>query len=200
MAESVATKNTDRRTSAKQKLPTPNETSIHEILHHDHLKVSDMFFQYDQLEDEKEKEILAQAIVRELFVHAMVEEQVVYSAVRKEAADDEETEDLMDEAQTEHHVVNLLMAEISAMQSGDDLYDAKICVLGESVRHHVREEEKNMFAKMKEAEMDLEKLGQKFLDKKADMLALTFEEITSELNKKLEEQKVTVTKKKKAHK
>jgi hypothetical protein len=156
-----------------------------------------MFFQFDQLENEDEKQTLVQKIIRELFIHATVEAQVVYSAIRKEATDLSETEDLMDEAVTEHHMVKLLMSELSHMEADDDFYDAKVCVLGELVRHHVQEEEKNMFAKMKEADMDLKKLGQKFLTQKEQFLTMPDKEIVQALDKQLEEKDQTVKQKRK---
>jgi hemerythrin superfamily protein len=94
--------------------------------------------------------------LKELYVHATVEEEIVYPAIRK-AVDD--SEDMMDEADTEHHVVKLLMAELSHMKADDDHFDSKVTVLCELVSHHVAEEEKEMFDEMNEADMDLDALG-----------------------------------------
>lgn len=195
MPQFVATKDSNKRHLTAEDKTLLDELSIDELLHKDHLKVSDMFFQYEQLEENKEKQKLAQKIISELAVHSIAEEQTVYTAVRKEAGDDTEINNLLDESETEHHIVTVLMSELCAMQPDDEFYDAKICVLGELVRHHVREEEKYMFAKMKEANMDLEKLGQKFIVKKEELQTASMEEISEMLDQQLRASEAVGTKK-----
>lgn len=134
-----------------------------QLLHQDHRKVKELFFQFSQAQKNSEKEQLVKTILKELFVHATLEEEIVYPAIRKEVDD---SEDMMDEADTEHHCVKLLMAELSAMNASDDHFDSKVTVLGELVSHHVEEEEKEMFHEMHEAEMDLEELGAALMKRK----------------------------------
>ncbi len=172
------------------KLAPKDTKNADEILHGDHLKVNDLFFQFERLNDLKEKHVLVQTIIKELVVHAAIEEQIVYPAVRKQAAEDDETANLMDESETEHHILKLLMSELLNMSPHDKLYNAKVCVLSELVRHHVREEEKYMFAKMKDAGMDLEKLGQRCLAKKEELQSLTYGEISDRLDKELQEEAI----------
>src|ERR1700721_1128992 len=112
--KNTATKTLPKASPEKisQEQPYTGDNVI-ELIHEDHRKVKEMFFQYEQLEDKSEKEQLAKTIIKELYVHATVEEQVVYPAVRKEA---EDADCLIDEADTEHHVAKLLMTELSSMK------------------------------------------------------------------------------------
>ncbi len=142
-------------------------TDLLQVLHKDHKNVSELFFQFSQEDDDKEKKAIVTRIIKELTLHAKAEEDVVYPAVR-DGADD--AEDIMDEADTEHHVVKFLLAELSDMSPKDEYFDAKVTVLCELVKHHVEEEEKEMFDKIKDADLDLEALGQEFLDHKEEAL------------------------------
>jgi len=166
---------------------TESSSDITELLHRDHLKVSDMFFKYTTLDDNKAKQHLAQQIIQELFVHATVEEEVVYSRVREEGEEQEETKEMIDEAETEHHLVKVLMAELAAMKPADDLYDAKVTTLAELVRHHVREEEKYMFDKMRMSGMDLEEIGSEFLERKGEVSSEYDPDAVKEIWDELEE-------------
>lgn len=141
---------------------------ITELLHEDHMKVSELFFQFSKSEDESEKEDLVQQILTELYVHAKVEEEVVYPAVEEEA---EEGEELVGEAEVEHKMVKYLMAELSEMTGDDEELDAKVTVLCELVKHHVREEEKEMFKKLRESGADLEELATQAQERKEELMA-----------------------------
>jgi|AGTN01.2.fsa_nt_gi hypothetical protein len=153
---------TKKNTSSKQ-ANKDNAVDVTQLLHADHQKVADLFFQYNELEkdDIQGKDELATDIINELTLHANVEEQVVYPAVRKA---DKESEEMMDEADTEHHVVKFLLSELSEMSADEEYFDAKICVLRELVNHHVQEEEKEIFEALKD--VDLEALGDKVIKAK----------------------------------
>jgi hemerythrin-like domain-containing protein len=81
-----------------------------------------------------------------LKVHAQIEEEIFYPAVRAQI----DQPDLMDEALVEHAGAKELIAQLETMDSGDDLYDAKVTVLGEHIDHHVEEEEGEMFPRQRE--------------------------------------------------
>jgi len=138
-------------------------TDLLQILHKDHRTVSELFFQYSQKDQDKEKKAIVAEIIKELTLHAKAEEEIVYPAVRN---GEEDVEDLMDEADTEHHVVKFLLAELGEMSPKDDHYDSKVTVLCELVKHHVDEEEKEMFEKIKLSDLDLDALGKEFLERK----------------------------------
>ncbi len=74
---------------------------------------------------------------------------------------------MMDEADTEHHVVKFLLAELGNMKPSDDHFDAKVTVLCELVKHHVEEEEEEIFEKLKDADVDLKELSQKYVERRA---------------------------------
>lgn len=142
--------------------PKTPALTVTELLHQDHQRVRDLFFQFKESEED-EKEELVDEILTELYIHSTVEEEIVYPAVAKEA---DEAEDLVDEAETEHRVVKFLMAELSEMASEEDQYEAKVTVLCELVGHHIREEEKEMFKKLRESGADLKELAQKVQERK----------------------------------
>jgi hemerythrin-like domain-containing protein len=90
---------------------------------------------------------LARQICMELTVHAQIEEEIFYPAVREAI---KET-DLLDEAEVEHQSAKELMAQIEAGTEADDMFDAKVKVLGEYVDHHIKEEKNELFAKARAA-------------------------------------------------
>jgi hemerythrin superfamily protein len=153
--------------------------TITELLHEDHQKVKDLFFQFTETESSDEKEQLVHQILTELFIHATVEEEIVYPAVEVEA---EDAEDLIDEAETEHHVVKVLMAELSKMTAEDDHFESKVTVLCELVSHHVREEEKEMFQKLRESDADLEELAEQVQERKQSLIGKPLPDMTATLS------------------
>ena len=113
-----------------------------------------------------EKEALAATICAELTVHAQIEEEIFYPAAR-DILDEEE---LIDEAVVEHASAKDLIAQLAEMSPDDDLYDAKIKVLGELIEHHVEEEEDEMFPKLKKAKLDTSSLGTQMVERKQELI------------------------------
>ncbi|HWF00577.1 MAG TPA: hemerythrin domain-containing protein, partial [Caulobacteraceae bacterium] len=128
------------------------------LLKTDHREVEKMFDQYEQLEAQQDKLQLFQQIALALKVHTEIEEEIFYPESRGEVEDD-----MLDEAQVEHDGAKKLIAEIEAMQPDEELYDAKVHVLGEYIRHHVKEEEQpgGIFAQAKRGGEDLEEMGRR---------------------------------------
>ena len=120
------------------------------LLKADHREVEKLFKAYEKLGEKADvtKERTAGEIVRLLSVHASIEEQVFYPAVRSEIPDLEG--DVL-EALEEHHVAKWVLSEIDGLGPDDERYDAKVTVLIESVRHHVEEEETEMFPAVRSA-------------------------------------------------
>jgi hypothetical protein len=137
------------------------------LLKDDHKEVKAYFKQYESLEDEAEKQALAEKICLALTVHAQIEEEIYYPAAR-EAIDDD---DLLDEAEVEHASAKQLIAEIQAMKAGDRLFDAKVTVLGEYIDHHVEEEESEMFPESRDSDLDLKALGVQLAARKAELMS-----------------------------
>src|ERR1700733_9080414 len=147
---------------------TPHQDAI-AMLTADHKKVKKLFSEFDKLQEkgsDEEKSSIVDQICNELKIHAELEEEIFYPAVRK-AIDDG---DLMDEALVEHAGAKDLIAQLEDASPEDDLYDAKVTVLGEQIDHHVKEEEGDMFPKAKKAKVDTEALGATMLKRKITLM------------------------------
>lgn len=144
---------------------TPNSDDAVSILKHDHQKVKDLFDQFEKTDSLREKrKIVAQAIM-ELKIHAAIEEDIFYPAVRKPIG-----KKIMNEADEEHHVAKLLIAELELMDGKEDHYDAKFKVLAENIRHHIKEEERDMLPKAAALDIDMDALGRILLARKQQLL------------------------------
>lgn len=138
------------------------------MLEADHKKVQKAFKDFEKLKDtgkKGEKAAIVQQTCADLTVHTKIEEEIFYPAARKAIKDG----DLMDEATVEHSGAKNLIAQLSSMQPGDELYDAKFTVLGENVNHHVKEEQDEMFPKVRKTGLDLTALGQQMAQRKAQL-------------------------------
>lgn len=158
--------------------PTRKSTAANEsasdaihLLTSDHEEVKQMFEDYAALVEGEgssdERQALAEQICQALTVHATIEEEVFYPAAR----DALEEQDLLDEAEVEHASARDLIAQILDMDADEELFDAKVTVLGEYIDHHVKEEEGEMFPKLREAELDLETLGEEMLVRKEELMS-----------------------------
>ncbi|MGZ5040494.1 MAG: hemerythrin domain-containing protein, partial [Usitatibacter sp.] len=127
-----------------------------------------MFDQYDKLGDKAhaKKLELARRICNELKVHTQIEEEIFYPATRAALPKED---DLLDEAQVEHDGAKDLIAQLDAMQPGEDLFDAKVTVLGEYIKHHVKEEHTEMFPKVRKTKLDLRELGMRLAFRKEEL-------------------------------
>jgi len=142
-----------------------------DLLKHDHDEVDALFKQYEEIKDggeDSEKEALVAQICQALTVHAQIEEEIFYPAARREV-DEEEGKDLLDEAAVEHQTLKDLIERLEAAPTDDPLYDAGVKVLSEYVKHHVREEETELFPKVKSSQMDLDAVGQKLAERKEQL-------------------------------
>ena len=148
-------------------------TNAIELLKRDHDDVDTLFSQYEDSKDTADddaKEMLVTQICDALTVHAQVEEEIFYPAARR-ALDGDEGKDLLDEAAVEHQTLKDLIARLEAAPTDDPLYDAGVKVLSEYVKHHVKEEENELFPKVKSSQMDLEAIGRQLADRKAELMA-----------------------------
>ena len=134
----------------------------------DHKKVQKAFKDFEKLKEgnnKRAKSDIVRQTCADLTVHATVEEEIFYPAARKAIKD----ADLMDEATVEHAGAKDLIAQLESMQPGDDLYDAKFTVLGESIDHHGKEEQNEMFPKVRKTKLDLNALGEQMAQRKAEL-------------------------------
>lgn len=141
------------------------------LLKQDHADVKAMFKEYEALSQRAfaAKRKLVERICLELARHAAIEEEIFYPALRAAA---NHSEDLLDEASVEHASVTALVSQLGQMDSHDELYDAKVKVLGEYVAHHVKEEEGEMFALARQASLDLAMLGRQMAERKDEIDAI----------------------------
>ena len=138
-----------------------------ELLKADHEKVKQLFDEFEDAEDRRTSKRIVKNAIEELKIHATLEEEIFYPAVRKEL---EDAEDLMNEADEEHHVAKLLIAELEEMDGTESHYDAKFSVLAENVKHHIKEEEREMLPKAEDTEIDFEALGRQMLRRKEQLM------------------------------
>lgn len=163
-------KRTSSRTpqSAKRgtrRAPTGRRQDAVAMLRDDHTRVQEMFDRFENMRGGDRKEKLVQQICDELTVHAQIEEEIFYPAVRAEIGDD----DLMNEAEVEHQSAKELIAQLRGMSSEDDLHDAKVTVLGEYIKHHVKEEQGEMFPQARNSGVDLAELGEQMRTRKEEI-------------------------------
>ena len=132
-----------------------------EMLTEDHQRVQKLFKRFEKIEREDEESLrdLVDRAIGELQVHSMLEEELFYPAVRAQINDDE-GEDLLNEAEVEHEAVDELIAKLQELEAGDPMYSAYFTVLTEYVKHHVKEEERELFPRVRKLQdLDLEQLG-----------------------------------------
>jgi hemerythrin superfamily protein len=146
-------------------MPTKTNPVI-AMLKDDHKKVRGFFEEYTDANARKQQEI-ADTVIHELDVHAALEEELIYPAIRDQIDED----DLMNEANEEHHLVHVLIAELKKLDPGDEIFKAKFTVLGELVKHHVKEEEGDMFPKAQKVDIDWEALSAEVHDRKEQLTA-----------------------------
>jgi len=143
------------------------------LLDADHRKVKKMFKEYEELTHsraasaEQKKRELANEICMELTVHTQIEEEIFYPALRKAL---KET-DLLDEAAVEHASAKDLIAQIQGATAVDEMFDAKVIVLGEYIDHHVKEERNEIFVKARAARgLDLVAMREQLAARKEELM------------------------------
>lgn len=145
---------TTPKTHATSKSQSHEKSAI-DLLKADHKNVEEMFSVYEETQGESKKKKLAAEICNALAVHAQVEEELFYPEVKAALKDKE----LVPEATVEHGVIKDLVAQIEGDEEGGEMFDARVKVLSEYVKHHVKEEESEIFPKLKQSSLDLVELG-----------------------------------------
>ena len=136
------------------------------ILKADHRKVKELFDRFDEASASTEKQEIVAEAVMELKIHATIEEEFFYPAIRQHI---EDKDGIMDEADEEHHVAKILIAELEQMQGDEDHWEAKFKVLAESVRHHIKEEEGEIFPQARKTNIDFDVLAQRMMELKSEL-------------------------------
>jgi len=145
------------------------------LLMKDHREVEALFKKFEEAKDDNsEKADIVAQICDALSDHAAIEEEIFYPAAREALS--EKGEDLLDEAEVEHASIKSLVEQLEEAEPDDELYDAKVKVLTEYVKHHVKEEEGEMFPKVKKTDLDLGQLGAEMFERKTELMAEADEE------------------------
>lgn len=156
------------KSSSRSRARAPASADAIALLKADHRQVEEWFEQFESARSDDKKKSLATQICQALKVHTQIEEEIFYPAFLEAT----EEEDIHHEAEVEHAGAKNLIAQIEASGPDDDYYDAKVTVLSEMIKHHVKEEEQRggMFAKARQSQMDLEALGAQLRARKNELM------------------------------
>ena len=146
---------------------TPNAI---QLLESDHAEVKALFKRFEKLGEDgprDEKEAIVRDACAKLTVHATVEEEIFYPAAREVP----EADALLNEAEVEHGTAKDLIGKLDEMSADDEMFDANFTVLAEYIEHHVKEEEGELFPKVRKSDLDLEALGEQMVARKDELTA-----------------------------
>jgi hemerythrin superfamily protein len=160
----TATKTSTSKSPAS-KAAAPKEATA--LLRADHKLVSDLFEQYEKSRSTSKKKDLVAQICKELTVHAQVEEEIFYPAVKAALKDHE----LIPEANVEHATLKDLIAQVEGIEPDGEMFDAKIKVMSEYVKHHVKEEQNEIFPKARATSLDMTELGEQITARKQELMS-----------------------------
>lgn len=160
----TATKTSTSKSPAS-KAAAPKEATA--LLRADHKLVSDLFEQYEKSRSTSKKKDLVAQICKELTVHAQVEEEIFYPAVKAALKDHE----LIPEANVEHATLKDLIAQVEGIEPDGEMFDAKIKVMSEYVKHHVKEEQNEIFPKARATSLDMTELGGQITARKQELMS-----------------------------
>jgi hypothetical protein len=162
----MATTNRDKSQAESASTAASSGTDAIDFLKSDHRDVEAMFKAFELTGDEDRQAELAERICTALKVHAQIEEELFYPAAREEIDDLE----LVEEAMVEHASAKELIAQIERMEPQEELFEARMQVLGEQIKHHVKEEETELFPACRKAGMDLARIGRKLAERKQELM------------------------------
>jgi len=137
------------------------------LLKADHKKVSGLFEEFEKSRTASRKKKLVEQICKELIVHTQIEEEIFYPAVKAALKDTE----LVPEANVEHASIKDLIAQVKGVEPDGEIYKARVKVMSEFVKHHVKEEHTEMFPKARKTKLDMKVLGAEMAARKADLLS-----------------------------
>lgn len=149
-----------------------NSSNAISLLKADHRMVEDLFRQIEATDDDEELAQLVVALHTALSVHTRIEEEIFYPALRAASV---EAGDLLDEAAVEHGSAKHFLIDLSTSTSDDRFYRARLKVLKEHIKHHVREEEEQLMPLAESADIDLQQLGSLIVDRH-EILMLALEQ------------------------
>ncbi len=150
------------------KVPARQHDAV-DLLDADHVAVKKLFATYKKLCEQEansdDKREIADQICEELTLHALIEEEILYPQLREAITAD----DLLDEAEVEHDTAKDLIAQITRLSPDDDLFDARVRVLGEYIDHHVNEEREGIFVMARRSTLDLVAMAVELSERKREL-------------------------------
>jgi hemerythrin superfamily protein len=158
----MAARKSTRKSSPRSRAPKDAIA----LLKADHKEVKTMVERFKKSRSESRQAQLAEQICAALEVHSEIEEEIFYPAAHEAL---KKNGDLIDEAEVEHTSVKELIAKIKGGSPGDSMWEAEVKVLGEYVNHHVKEEEGQIFPKVRKTSLDLKAIGQQLAERKAEL-------------------------------
>jgi len=151
--------------SAQPTQPPTQPRDAVALLRADHKKVSELFEEFEKARSTNRKKDLVAQICEELTVHSELEEEIFYPAVKAALKDHE----LVPEAVVEHASIKELISQVQGAEPDGEAYDAKVKVMSEYVKHHVKEEQSEIFPKAQESKLDLVALRDEMLMRKREL-------------------------------
>lgn len=176
MANARSQQATSRQSSRSSSAPRTSSRTVAAardevlgMLRDDHKRVKKAFRDFEKMDmqDEEACHALVQQVCTELEIHAELEEELFYPAARSALSE----EALLDEAEVEHMTLRVLIDQLKAMEPTDDKFVATFTVLGEYVKHHVKEEEGEIFKDLARARIDWRALADEMRQSRRDMMA-----------------------------
>lgn len=167
MTATKTTSQTSPRPSAKTTSPLPPRMDAIAMLKADHEAVNQLFAEYEGTHSIVNKKALVAKICTALSVHVQIEEEIFYPAIKAALKD----KLLVPEALVEHTGVKGLIAQLEDVEPDGEMYDAKVKVLSEYVKHHVKEEQTDMFPQVKATSVDMAELGARMATRRNELLA-----------------------------
>lgn len=158
---------TPSKTAAKKTSAAVRAQDAIAILRADHKRVSELFDAFEKTRSEAKKYKIVSEVCAELTVHAQVEEEIFYPAFKAALKDKE----LVPEATVEHATLKGLISQVEGIKPDGEMYAAKIKVMSEYVKHHVKEEQNEMFPKAKASKLDMKALGARIASRKEELMA-----------------------------
>jgi hemerythrin-like domain-containing protein len=173
MENAMTTKQVAKKQAASNNATRPGDqkpVNAIQLLKSDHAEVKELFDRFEKIGEDPslaEKEDIVRNACLKLSVHATIEEEIFYPAARELPT----TDALLNEAEVEHGTAKDLIAVLDGMEADDEMFDANFTVLSEYIKHHVKEEESELFPKIQKSALDLNKLGLKMLERKEQLTA-----------------------------
>ena len=158
-------KTIDKKTTHDTKAHKPLEATA--LLKADHKLVDELFSEYESARTKNKKKTIVEKICTELIIHAKIEEEIFYPKVKSALKDHE----MIPEAVVEHETLRHLIGQLrkADILQDKETYDAKVKVLCEYVKHHVKEEQNELFPKVKKTNLDLDAIGRELQARKEEL-------------------------------